>query len=438
MKLRTKYLLFVLILHLTTLVLTFLIFKENKILFILAEVFILISLYLSWELYKQLLQPLRMLLEGINAITDKDFNVKFLPTGKYEMDQLIHVYNNMIDSLRTERTLQEEQHLFLEKLINTSPTGVIVLDYDNNISQLNPRASEFLGLKNEALINKPVESIEHPVLKEISVLKTGESKIVSINGLESYKCQKSSFIDRGFPRYFIMIEELSAEILVAEKKAYGKVIRMMAHEVNNTIGPVNSIMNSALLIQQQQASHQELQHALQVAIERNNNLNIFMRNLADVVRLPAPDKKLLDINLLLISAGKLLELRAKEKGIEIEFHLSPEPLNLKADIQQLEQAIINIIKNAIDAIEPQTQGRIQIITEFSPPQLIIRDNGKGISEQVEANLFTPFFSTKKDGQGVGLTLIREILMNHRFDFSLKTSDNRFTDFSILFNPRKLK
>lgn len=436
MKLRIKYLLFVGILHLVTLILTFYVFEDNKVLFLVAEVFILISLYLSWELYKQLIQPLKMLLQGINAISDKDFTVKFLRTGKYEVDQLIGVYNTMIDSLRAERKLQEEQHLFLEKLINTSPTGIIILDYDNQVASVNPRALSLLELKESDLLKKPLENVDHPILKEVSQLKTGESTIVRISGKESYKCQKSSFIDRGFPRYFLMIEELSAEMLLAEKKAYGKVIRMMAHEVNNTIGPVNSIMSSALNMPQINGNDgsKELQYALQIAINRNDNLNIFMRNLADVVKLPLPNKRDIDVNELVQGVCRLMELRAREKGVVIGYQLTDGTLRIKGDVQQLEQALINIVKNSLEAIEQETGGEIQIVTELFPPSLTVQDNGKGISAKIERNLFDSFFSTKKDGQGIGLTLVREILMNHGFDFSLK-SEVGHTRFSIQFHNR---
>ncbi len=433
MKLQTKYLLFVLILHLTTLVLTFFVFEDNKVLFLVAEVFILVSLYLSWVLYRQLLQPLRTLLQGIHAIADKDFTVKFLPTGKFEMDQLIGVYNGMIDSLRAERKMQEEQHLFLEKLINTSPTGIIILDYDHQVTSVNPRALSLLGLKEKEVVRGPLDSIPHPILKALSSLAPGESRTVSITGKESYKCQKSSFIDRGFPRYFIMIEEMSTEILLAEKNAYGKVIRMMAHEVNNTIGPVNSIMSSALQIQSMNGRpSQDLQLALQVAIERNNNLNAFMRNLADVVKLPLPNRKETDLNQLASATGKLMELRAREKGILIRCSLIPGSLTIMADAQQLEQVLVNMLKNSIEAIAQTEGGLIEIITLDRPARLIVRDNGRGIPKHLEPNLFTSFFSTKKDGQGIGLTLIREILMNHGSEFSLRTTGQGFTEFTIRF------
>src|SRR5688572_29926306 len=138
MKLRTKYIVFVGLMHVVTLVLTFFIFRENIILFIVSEVFIIISVVFAWQLYKELIQPLNFLAQGIDAISDRDFNVKFLPTGKYEMDQLIGVYNTMMDELRKERTVQEEQHMFLEKLMYTSPTGMIILDYDQRVQMINP------------------------------------------------------------------------------------------------------------------------------------------------------------------------------------------------------------------------------------------------------------------------------------------------------------
>src|SRR4029078_6716842 len=96
---------------------------------------------LSWIFYRELIQPLKRLMEGIEAIKDRDFNIKFLRTGKPEMDQLINVYNTMIDELRKERTQQEQQHFFLEKLIATSPTGIIILDYDDSIQVVNHKAS---------------------------------------------------------------------------------------------------------------------------------------------------------------------------------------------------------------------------------------------------------------------------------------------------------
>ncbi len=427
MKLRTKYILFVAILHIVALLLSYFIFDKNKIYFIVSEVFIIISLIISWQLYNELIHPINLLMQGADAIRDRDFNVKFLSTGKYEMDKLIKVYNEMMDELRTERTKQEEQHLFLEKLIYTSPTGILILDFNENIHQVNPRALQLLGVEEKEVLKKSVYELSHPIMQQVKQLQSGHSKMFTMNGAVSYKLQKSHFIDRGFPRHFVMIEELTAEILEAEKKSYGKVIRMMAHEVNNTIGPVNSILQFTLQAQQHS---DELANAIQVAIERNNNLNSFMRNFADLVRIPIPVKRPVHIIPLLENVTDLMQLRAGEKEISFQYENQNEAFVIDADIQQMEQALINIVKNAVEAIDEK--GTITIITHTNPKHLIIRDSGKGISPESEEYLFSPFYSTKKDGQGVGLTVIREILFNHGFDFSLKTIAPGITEFRINF------
>jgi two-component system, NtrC family, nitrogen regulation sensor histidine kinase NtrY len=431
MRLKTKYILFVGILHLVTLVLTYFIFEKDKPLFLLAEVFIIISLLISWNLYHQLIQPLKTLMAGLTAIKDQDFNVKFLNTGKQEVDELIGVYNQMIDKLRGERTRQEQQHFFLEKLIHTSPTGIIILDYDERVQQVNPRALQILDLAEEAVIRKPTGEIKHPFFRHIAALKNGETKTLKLKGTETYKIQRSHFVDRGFSRSFIMIEELTAEILAAEKNAYGKVIRMMAHEVNNTIGPVNSIIQSAL--QSKNLWKEEdalLKDALQVAFDRNQNLNLFMRNFADLVKLPEPNRKQLELHRFIRSIVTLMAFKAEEKEIELLVEIPEEPFYILADEQQLEQALINVLKNAAEAIEGK--GQIRVSTDPVKKMLCISDTGKGVSPEAAENLFTPFFSTKKDGQGIGLTLVREILVNHGFEFSLKTVGEGWTEFRIRF------
>jgi two-component system, NtrC family, nitrogen regulation sensor histidine kinase NtrY len=417
MKLRTKFILFVTIVHGVTLVLSYVVFRQNLVLFFVAELLILFSVFLSWQLFRQLIQPLRSLMEGVNAIKDHDFTVKFVPTGKYEIDQLIDVYNRMIDELRTERTLQEQQHFFLEKLIHTSPTGIIILDYDNQVQQLNPKAAQ---------INFPPDFMQF-----VADLGSGEVKTIKLNGIHTYKLQKSHFIDKGFPRHFVMLEELASEILAAEKNVYGKVIRMMAHEVNNTIGPVNSIIQSTLDSHGMWTDNAQipLKEALQAALDRNRNLNLFMRNFADLVKLPPPNRSRIDCHALLQTAVRIMTIPATEKAVRLESIFPADPFVIMADGQQMEQALINIIKNAIEAIEGT--GTVTLATDPVTRKLTITDTGKGIAPGFSDQLFSPFFSTKKDGQGIGLTLVREIMVNHGFECALQTADGS-TTFTILF------
>lgn len=396
--------------HVVCLVMSYFIFEKNKLIFMLAEVVILISIVISLRLYRQLIRPLTYLKQGVNAINDQDFNVKFLATGQKEVDELVNVYNRMIDELRAERTRQQEQHFFLEKLIQTSPTGIVILDYDGEIKQINPKADEILTAYPDFLI------------AQLKAMKIGQAKTIRLGGLHSYKVQKSKFIDRGFERIFIMLEEVTAEIFEAEKNVYSKVIRMMAHEVNNTVGPVNSIIQSALSSKEDWGNEKDfpLKNALQVAIERNQNLNVFMRNFADLVKLPEANRKQVELGGILRSVAELMLFSAKEKQIKFNFNFPDTPYHIIADAQQLEQAFINIVKNAMEAIE--TAGTISFELNAVKHELSIIDNGKGIAKADSEQLFSPFFSTKKDGQGIGLTLAREILLNHGYEFSLQSMD----------------
>lgn len=418
---------FIATIHTVIALLCFYLLRDQKLYFILSEFGILFSLFLSYLMYRSFIRPLDFMYSGTDAITDKDFNIKFVKTGSNEMDRLIDVYNSMIDNIREERIQVEEQHFFLKKLINASPNGIIILNYDDQITDINPKALRVLDLK-ENVIHQPLTNFSNPLLLQIAQLKVGQPNIISTEGFEKYKCEVSHFIHRGFKRKFILIHELSKEILEAEKRAYEKIIRMMAHEVNNSIGAINSILQTHIDFNTEENSDER--ESLEIAIDRNKSMSVFMKNFAKVVRLPKPHLERIEVNELLQNIGKLMESQANSKKIKIDFQLDKNSFFASIDAKQIEQVLVNVIKNAIESID--YQGIIQIQSAAAPRTIVVRDNGKGISSEVADKLFTPFFSTKMDGQGVGLTLIREILLNHDAQFSLKTLEDGWTEFRIIF------
>ncbi|QMW05526.1 sensor histidine kinase [Spirosoma foliorum] len=421
---RTRYLVYIIAIHIAMAGLLFLALRENKLVFIASEAGLLISIIMAISIYRAFQQPSEFIASGIEAIRDKDFTVKFVPTGNQEVDELITVYNLMIDQLRQERTRQVEQQFFLEKLIEAAPIAILIFDFDGNVASVNPRASQLLTIKPGDVVGKQLAELGFSLLAQIADLADGESRIMKPNGLETYKVLRSNFMDRGFRRSFLIIEELTPEILASEKKAYSKVIRMMAHEVNNSIGAVNSILD----VSKTYVNDPDVQHAVGIAIERNNRLNRFMRRFADVVRLPQPQKRAVDISEIAQSVVRLMQPQAELRGVSLQ--LATKEINVQVvDVEQMEQVLVNIVKNALEACE--SGQRVEIIS--TARHLIIRDNGAPILHDIEANLFNPFYSTKPEGQGIGLTLTREILLNHQFPFSLKTNEDGWTEFLIEFS-----
>ena len=433
MKLQYRFILFIFLIVVLFVLLSAQLLPEHKWLFLVSELVIVLIIVVSVHLYRIFILPVNLISAGVESIKDRDFNTTFLKVGQREIDDLIDIYNEMIRRIRNERLSREEQQYFLEKLIEASPAGIIILDFENRIQTINPAAVKAFVCSDTDLIGKSLDRIDNSLAAQLAMLKSGDSKIISLNGLQKYKCQKAHFIDRGFSHHFIIIEELSDDIIRAEKNAYGKVVRMMSHEVNNSIGAINSILNTVLQFKTQLSAEDraDYEEALTVAIERNNNLNNFMSNYADIIRLPKPNRETVDLKNLLDRLKVLTGADLRQRNIRWLDEYSKRSFTIQADIEQLELVLLNIIKNAAEAIE--NDGEITVITASDPEKrLIIRDTGPGLSPETAENLFTPFFSTKKDGQGIGLTLAREILVNHGFRFSLKTVRQNCTEFTFIF------
>jgi len=427
MKLKTKFLLFSLVLHAILIFILICIRDQNQDLFLVGEVLLLGSLAFSVWMYRSIGKPFDIISAGIESLKDKDFSSKLIRVGNNEMDELISVYNLMIDQLREERLQQIEKSSFLEKLIQASSTGIIILDYDDKIDVLNPAALELMGLYLSDVKGKEISALSGKLAEELALLEVNQSKVINLNGMQSFKCHRSTFIDKGFARTFFMIEELTREIYVREKAAYERVVKMMSHEVNNSIGAINSILNSCLNYQQQldENDREDYKNALQVSIERNKNLNGLMSNFARVVKVPEPVKQEFDLVQVLRSVQTLMEPESRKKKLNWQWEAGQDQLIVQADCQQIEQVLINIVKNAIEAAP--AKGIIKIVIKAD--SLSVLNTGPAIPKEISQQLFSPFFSTKKNGQGIGLMLAREILMNHDYKFSL-TSKDGWTAFKL--------
>lgn len=281
---KTKFILFIILLHLCEITLGLLLFKSNRIWFIAVEVLFLLSLGFSLYFLITSTKPLQLINTGIESIKDKDFNTRLLKVGQKEIDSLIETYNKMIDTLRQERKFQHEQNIFLDRLIQASPAGIIVLDLDDRIKAMNPASEKLLKILANESIGKRLSDLNSSTIKELSEMEINETKVIQATGIDQLKVHKSYFITHGFRNLFFIIEELANEIYQAELSAYEKVIRTISHEFNNSMGPINSILNSLLFYSHQlnELEQTDYKNAIDVAIGRNIALNGFVKRYAEV------------------------------------------------------------------------------------------------------------------------------------------------------------
>ena len=431
MKLKSFFLILALLLGIVWIVLLFIATQENGWRFYLIEGIITISLIYLAFFYKKVITPLNSIANGMDLLQAQDFSSRLTPVGQLEADRIVSIFNRMMHQLKEERLRLREQNHFLDLLISVSPMGVVILTLDERISMANKAALEFLDEGTEEdILNKRMDELTGALAEELERIPKDTTTTIRLSNSRIYRCSRLSFVDRGFAHPFFLIESLTSEVMKAEKKAYEKVIRMIAHEVNNSVAGITSTLDTINDALQTMEDTEDIREVMKVCIERSYSMSRFITNFADVVKIPEPQLEEVQLNNRVIACKRFMENICQSRNISLHMDLCEENPIVNMDTSLFEQVLINIIKNAAESIHEN--GQIMIRTSASPAMLEIGDTGQGISKEVEAKLFTPFFSTKPNGQGIGLIFIREVLMKHGYTFSLRTYPDGITRFRICF------
>lgn len=474
MTLRLKILLYLAALHVMFAAVSVALLWRDRWFLLIVEPVFLISFTVGFTLLRNIFGPLELIRSGTQSVAEGDFNTRLVPAGSPEIDALTGVYNQMIDRLREERIRVAEQRGFLADLMRASPAGIVVFDFDRRTVQMNSAARRILGLESaspldfaESPVDDPpastplgnprrdrwADAVQSdnggpdvlfpasalPLASEFDSIPPGESSTVTLRGNRRAKVHKAEFLDRGFRRQFLIVEELTEDLRRSERAAYERIIRMMSHEINNSIGASNSLLESCLNYAPQlgEPDRADFSSALRVAMSRAHHLNAFVKSYADVVRLPKPDLSACDPREVLEGIVRLMGPAADSRSIRLTLQVESPPRPVVMDRKQMEQVFINVVQNAIDAIGNCAAGSAQasVAIRLMPHRVVIEDSGCGLTAEVREHLFTPFFTTKDKGRGIGLTLVQEILMAHGFDYSLDSPPGEPTRFTIDFCTR---
>ncbi len=401
---------------------------EVRYIYVAEGVVAIVLLYLTL-FYRKIVKPLDAISNGMDLLREQDFSSRLSKVGQFEADRMVNVFNRMMEQLKDERLRLREQNHFLDLLIGASPMGVIILSLDGEIDQLNPMARKMLGVLSSDVTKKKLAEVDSSLAVELSSIPRGNTGTVRLSDSSIYKCTHSTFVDRGFQHSFYLIESLTDEVVRAEKKAYEKVIRMIAHEVNNTTAGITSTLETMEQVLSESEGMEDLGEVMKVCSDRCYSMSRFITRFADVVKIPEPHLLPVELNETVVSCMRFMEGACMERGIKLTLERNQEKTVARIDAVLFEQVLVNIIKNAAESIGQDGEIRIRVA---SPAYIEVADNGKGISKEVEAKIFTPFFSTKPNGQGIGLIFIREVLMKHGCTFSLHTGTDSWTRFKILF------
>jgi nitrogen fixation/metabolism regulation signal transduction histidine kinase len=342
---------------------------------------------------------------GIASLRDRDFSVSITPSGSREIVQLVTAYNSLGDLLRRERIDIYQRELLLDTVLQTTPLALTLTNVAGRIVYGNIAARQLLrgGRKLEGLVLEELLEQSPAALRE--ALKGAGDTLFTMDIAgepEVYHLSRRAFVLNGQPHELLLLKQLTRELAAQEVVVWKKVIRVIAHELNNSLAPIRSLAHSGSLLAVR-AQSAELERVFETIRDRASHLATFIEGYAKFAKLPKPRPAP-------VAWPGFLARIAAAQPFRIEGLLPQREATF--DVGQLEQVMINLLKNAAESGSPPEDVTVGVHTRAQGFLIEVADRGAGLSEQVLRDALLPFFSTKPSGTGLGLTLCREIVEAH--------------------------
>lgn len=442
MSLQIRLQLYLALIHLTLLGLVLSFLRQQPWMMLGIEVLLMASWSAGVYLLRKAMLPLGFARQFHELLEEANYSVRMKPHRNRELNSLISLFNHLLEVMHEERLRLGEQRGFLDRLLEATPSAVIVFDYDGNISLMNPVAKRLLAVTQDegrTLASLMQEGSSPDLIAAMQNVNCGESTVFADSTGRRFRLQRGQFIDRGFARDFLLIDEITDELVSLEKATYEKLVRVLAHEVNNTVAATGSVLESLLFYRDQlrEDDNQDFSTAIIAVQKRNVNLGEFIERFTRVVKMPEPDLRPVDVAALMDDIVYLYKQTCSEQGITIDWTHKEIPPPQMLDRHLFEQAMMNVVKNAIEAVRDRRSADSPAFVRLSLAQdeqqqwqLAVIDSGNGLAHIAQENLFTPFFTTKKGGQGVGLLFVREVLHRHGLTHRLVANADGNTQFTV--------
>jgi two-component system, NtrC family, nitrogen regulation sensor histidine kinase NtrY len=445
MSLRSRALLYLALLHVLLLALVFWLWRTQLGWLIPIELCLLASFLLGVRLLTQVLQPMQYAQRLQELLSEQNYATRLRPEREPELAALVHSFNQLLAQLYQERLRIGEQRGLLESLLQATPTAVVVFDFEARISLMNHSAEQLLGRPaptGQRLAHWLADSragVAYEFWRDIDAVALDMAVLITDQQGRHFRCQRKQFMDRGFAREFLLIDEITLELQRSEQATYEKLVRVLAHEVNNTVAVTRSVLESLQFYTRQlaPADQHDFDTAIEAAKRRSSALAEFIERFTGVVKMPEPVLLESNVNALLGDIVALYRSRCEAAGMTLHWQANTDLPMLKLDRNLISQALLNIVKNAIEAVQEQRTGARYVRIEFQRTvetlavkaryQLAVIDSANALAAVPAGQLFSPFYSSKKGGQGIGLMFVREVLARHGFRFRLSSvsSETRF-------------
>jgi signal transduction histidine kinase len=344
---------------------------------------------------------------------------------------LREAYDRTLSSLREDRQRQRSSREYLHALLDTVPAGLLVLRADGSTDLVNRAAYRLLGEPVQHFSQLP--SLGPDAAAQLLALPPGTHRIVQLANGGRLLASASQFSTPGTaPQRLISLQRLAGDLDAVSLTAWDDMARVLAHEMMNSLTPIASLSQSLDGLLRAGGPREEIAGALETILRRSQGLLRFVERYREVATLPEPQPQPLQLAVLLQGVERLVRPALEERGIALDTRVMPPDLVARADPDLLEQALINLLRNAADAAAPEPQPRVGIHCRLEGERCIIEvhDNGPGIAPEQREQVFVPFYTTKPDGSGIGLSLARRIAQAHGGQISVLGQEPRGSVFRL--------
>ncbi|NJN41427.1 MAG: GHKL domain-containing protein [Flammeovirgaceae bacterium] len=406
-----------------------------------------VLLFQFLELYRFVSQTNRKLTRFLESIKYSDFISGFTADNKLgrSFRELNTALNEVLEAFRNTRSEKEEHWQYLNTVVQQVRTGILSFDEEGNIQLINANARKFIGLP--AINNiKELEKINKNLYDALKDVRTGKSTLYRDPKDFLLTINSTDIRIRGHEVKLITLQNIQNELQKQELQAWQNLTRVLRHEIMNSITPISSLTSTLKDVLdhdlKKKNGHYELKsegavdlrEGIETIESRSKGLIKFIDAYREYTSLPPPVIKTVLLKDLLEKVAQFLKQEIKNSKIEFLLTCQSEYLTIQADEEMIEQVLINLIKNSLEAIEHTSSSKIELNGGYDENSVIIEviDNGPGIIKEALDKIFVPFFTTKQTGSGIGLSLSRQIMQMHNGNLTVHSDPYLKTVFTLRF------
>jgi nitrogen fixation/metabolism regulation signal transduction histidine kinase len=399
------------------------------------------------ELYVFTSQTNRKLTRFLESVKYSDFISGFTSDNKLgaSFRDLNAEFNEVLEAFRKARSEKEEHWQYLNTVVQQVRTGILSFDGDGQVQLINANAKKFIGVQTIKNINE-LKAVNPDLWSALLEVEPGKSTLYKSGQDFQITIQATELRIRGNAMKLLTMQNIQTELQQQEIEAWQNLTRVLRHEIMNSITPISSLTSTLREILDHEMTRsgddyhlknegaEDLREGLETIENRSKGLIKFIDAYREYTSLPQPKIKTVVLKELLDKVAQLMRTEIKKKTIAFSVTYESEYLSVQADAEMIEQVLINLVKNSIEALSDTPNGRIDMRASYTAGAVIIdvSDNGPGIIKEALNRIFVPFFTTKKTGSGIGLSLSRQIMQMHHGSLSVESEPGVKTVFRLKF------